>query len=350
MEPEAQLIAAQAAEELARQQATGQVDEIQRGRMAQQILGGAAQQAQAREARDRQAEFARRKRLGDVVAAGEAQKRLQDYQRETQRIGGMFQAGLGAASTLAAQGASYLAEQNALAEGLKAAEAEGGVQGAVDFLNANPDYDPGQDTLQRLYAGSEIGKQTAAEVQAKQDELARSVFNAAQARRFEEEFNPELDASEMVMVSPLASDISATRLDDSATLGSSGVVSGFDAAVAPTRQRMTPYEQSARAALEMNLKGGDEGLGRLNTFLDKLRSGTVTPQDVDDHYGNIADIAKKKEALEFILNNATISDDLRMKVARDVQRQQKIYEDLIGTIQAGVRFGGIQNEIMFGGI
>jgi hypothetical protein len=113
---------------------------------------------------------------------------------------------------------------------------------------------------------------------------------------------------------------------------------------------MTPYEQSARAALEMNLKGGDEGLGRLNTFLDKLRSGTVTPQDVDDHYGNIADIAKKKEALEFILNNATISDDLRMKVARDVQRQQKIYEDLIGTIQAGVRFGGIQNEIMFGGI
>lgn len=164
MEPEAQLIAAQAAEELARQQATGQVDEIQRARMAQQILGGAAQQAQAREARDRQAEFARRKRLGDVVAAGEAQKRLQDYQRETQRIGGMFQAGLGAASTLAAQGASYLAEQNALAEGLKAAEAEGGVQGAVDFLNQNPDYDPGEETLQRLYKGSTIGQQDAADL------------------------------------------------------------------------------------------------------------------------------------------------------------------------------------------
>ena len=162
MEPEAQLIAAQAAEELARQQATGTVDEIQRGRMAQQILGGAAQQAQAREARDRQADFARRKRLGDVVAAGEAQKRIQDYQRETQRLGGMFQAGLGAASTLAAQGASYLAEQNALAEGLKAAEAEGGVQGAVDFLNANPDYDPGEETIQRLYAGSAMGQQDAA--------------------------------------------------------------------------------------------------------------------------------------------------------------------------------------------
>tara|TARA_R100000406_G_scaffold41169_1_gene27500 strand:- start:3611 stop:4663 length:1053 start_codon:yes stop_codon:yes gene_type:complete len=162
MEPEAQLIAAQAAEELARQQATGTVDELQRGRMAQQILGGAAQQAKAREAQQKQAEFARRKRLGDIVAAGEAQKRLQDYQKETQRIGGMFQAGLGAASTLAAQGASYLAEQNALAEGLKAAEAEGGVQGAVDFLNANPDYDPGEETLQRLYAGSEMGQQDAA--------------------------------------------------------------------------------------------------------------------------------------------------------------------------------------------
>lgn len=161
MEPEAQLIAAQAAEELARQQATGQVDEIQRGRMAQQILGGAAQQAKAREAQQRQAEFARRKRLGDIVAAGEAENRLREYRKKTQDIGGMFQAGLGAASALAGQGASYLAEQSALAEGLKAAEAKGGVQGAIDFLNENPNYDPGQDTLQRLYAGSEIGKQDA---------------------------------------------------------------------------------------------------------------------------------------------------------------------------------------------
>jgi len=94
MEPEAQLIAAQAAEELARQQATGTVDELQRGRMAQQILGGAAQQAQAREAQQRQAEFARRKRLGDVVAAGEAEKRLREYRKKTQDIGGMLQAGL----------------------------------------------------------------------------------------------------------------------------------------------------------------------------------------------------------------------------------------------------------------
>ena len=74
MEPEAQLIAAQAAEELARQQATGPVDEVQRGRMAQQILGSAGQQAQAREAQQRQAEFERRKRLGDVVARGEADR------------------------------------------------------------------------------------------------------------------------------------------------------------------------------------------------------------------------------------------------------------------------------------
>tara|TARA_R100001463_G_scaffold30110_4_gene68560 strand:- start:18955 stop:19989 length:1035 start_codon:yes stop_codon:yes gene_type:complete len=344
MEPEAQLIAAQAAEELARQQATGTVDEIQRGRMAQQILGGAAQQAKAREAQQSQADFARRKRLGDVVAAGEAQKRIQDYQRGTQRIGGMLQAGLGAASTLAAQGASYLAEQNALAEGLKAAEAEGGAQGAVDFLNANPNYDPGEDTLQRLYAGSEMGQQDAAKRAMEQEALARSVFNAAEARRFEREFNPELgnQAFEgMDMVTPLAADIGSTRLDDSATLGPSGVVSGFDAAVAPTRQRMTPYEQSARAALEMNLKGGDEGLLKLNTFLDKYRSGTATPDDVANYYGNLADLAQKQESLEFILNNATISDDLSTKVARDMQRQQKIYEDLIGTIQAGVRFGGM---------
>jgi hypothetical protein len=162
MEPEAQLIAAQAAEELARQQATGQVDELQRGRMAQQILQGAGQQAQAREAQQRQAEFARRKRLGDIVAAGEAEKRLGEYRKKTQDIGGMFQAGLGAASALAGQGASYLAEQSALAEGLKAAEAKGGVQGAIDFLNANPNYDPGEETLQRLYAGSEMGQQDAA--------------------------------------------------------------------------------------------------------------------------------------------------------------------------------------------
>ncbi len=164
MEPEAQLIAAQAAEELARQQATGQVDELQRGRMAQQILGGAAQQAQAREAQQRQAEFAMRKRLGDVVAAGEAENRLRNYSNNTQDINKMFQAGLGSSSAFAAQYASYLAEQNALAEGLKAAEAQGGAQGAVDFLNQNPDYDPGEETLQRLYEGSTIGQQDAADL------------------------------------------------------------------------------------------------------------------------------------------------------------------------------------------
>lgn len=344
MEPETQLIAAQAAEELARQQATGQVDEIQRGRMAQQILGNTAQMAQAREAQQRQAEFARRKRLGDIVAAGEAQSRLQDYQRGTERLSGGLQAATGALSAGAGIAANYLAEQDALKKGLAAAEEEGGVQGAIDFLNANPDFDPGQETTQRLYESSAMGQQDAAKRAMEQDALARSVFNAAEARRFEREFNPELgnQASEgLDIVSPLAADIGSTRLDDSAMLGPSGVVSGFDAAVAPTRQRMTPYEQSARAALEMNLKGGDEGLSKLNTFLDKYRSGTATPDDVADYYGNLADLAQKKESLEYILNNATISDDLRMKVARDVQRQQSIYEDLIGTIQAGVRFGGM---------
>ena len=52
-------------------------------------------------------------------------------------------------------------DQEALKKGLQAAEAKGGVQGAIDFLNANPDYDPGEETLQRLYAGSEMGKQDA---------------------------------------------------------------------------------------------------------------------------------------------------------------------------------------------
>ena len=341
MEPEAQLIAAQAAEELARQQATGPVDEIQRGRMAQQILQGAGQQAQAREAQQQQGKFARERRVGDTIAAAQAQAELDKYRRETDRLSRAGQAVVGAGSAAFGMYADELAKQEALQKNLALAEQEGGVEGAIKFLNQNPEFDPGEDTLQRLYAGSEMGQQDAAKRAMEQEALARDVFNAAQARRFEREFNPELSANEMVMVSPLASDISATRLDDSATLGSSGGVSGFDAAVAPTRQRMTPYEQSARAALEMNLKGGDEGLLKLNTFLDKFRSGTATPDDVANYYGNLADLAQKQESLEYILNNATISDDLRTKVARDMQRQQKIYEDLIGTIQAGVRFGGM---------
>jgi hypothetical protein len=91
----------------------------------------------------------------------------------------------------------------------------------------------------------------------------------------------------------------------------------------------------------MNLKGGDEGLIKLNTFLDKFRSGAATPDDVANYYGNLADLAQKRKSLEYILKNATISDDLRRKVARDMQIQQDIYEDLMGTIQAGVRFGGM---------
>jgi hypothetical protein len=161
MEPEAKLIAAQAAEELARQQATGQVDEVQRARMAQQILGGAAQQAKAREAQQQAADFQRMKQLGDVVAKGEMESRLRDYQRGTERLSGGLQAATGALSAGAGMFADYLGQQEGLKKGLQAAEAKGGVQGAIDFLNANPDYDPGEETLQRLYAGSRMGKQDA---------------------------------------------------------------------------------------------------------------------------------------------------------------------------------------------
>lgn len=190
MEPEAKLIAAQAAEELARQQATGQVDEVQRARMAQQILGGAAQQAKAREAQQQAADFQRMKQLGDVVAKGEMESRLRDYQRGTERLSGGLQAATGALSAGAGMFADYLGQQEALKKGLQAAEAKGGVQGAIDFLNANPDYDPGEETLQRLYAGSDMGQQDAAKRAMEQDALARSVFNAAEARRFQRQFDP----------------------------------------------------------------------------------------------------------------------------------------------------------------
>ena len=36
------------------------------------------------------------------------------------------------------------------------------MQGAIDFLNANPSFNPGQETTQRLYEGSAIGQQDAA--------------------------------------------------------------------------------------------------------------------------------------------------------------------------------------------
>ena len=161
MEPEAQLIASQAMQELARQQATGQVDEVLRGQIVQQVLGGAAQQAKAREAQQQAADFQRMKQLGDVVAKGEMESRLRGYQRGTERLSGGLQAATGALSAGAGMFADYLGQQEGLKKGLQAAEAKGGVQGAIDFLNANPDYDPGEETLQRLYAGSEMGQQDA---------------------------------------------------------------------------------------------------------------------------------------------------------------------------------------------
>lgn len=48
-----------------------------------------------------------------------------------------------------------------MAKGLQDAEAKGGIAGALKFLEQNPDYDPGQETLQRLYLGSEMGQQDA---------------------------------------------------------------------------------------------------------------------------------------------------------------------------------------------
>jgi len=161
MEPEAQLIAAQAAEELARQQATGPVDEIQRGRMAQQILQGAGQQAQAREAQQQQGKFARERRVGDTIAAAQAQAELDKYRRETDRLSRAGQAVVGAGSAAFGMYADELAKQEALQKNLALAEQEGGVEGAIKFLNQNPEFDPGQDTLQRLYAGSEMGQQDA---------------------------------------------------------------------------------------------------------------------------------------------------------------------------------------------
>jgi hypothetical protein len=177
MEPEAQLIAAQAAEELARQQATGPVDEIQRGRMAQQILQGAGQQAQAREAQQRQAEFARRKRLGDIVAAGEAEGRLRDYQRGTERLSGGLQALTGALSAGAGITAGYLAEQDAKLKAEFDKIMKENPAGAVGFLNENPDFDPGAEVLQKLYNPTPEAQKTRQEVA---ENLSQQIATAPQ--------------------------------------------------------------------------------------------------------------------------------------------------------------------------
>ena len=158
MEPEAQLIASQAMQELARQQATGQVDEVLRGQIAQQVLGGAAQQAKAREAQQQAADFQRMKQLGDAVARGQIDSRLQNFARNTDKMSRGLQAATGALSAGAGAYADYMAQQELLAKGLQAAEKKDGIAGAIKFLNDNPDYDPGEETLQRLYAASEMGQ------------------------------------------------------------------------------------------------------------------------------------------------------------------------------------------------
>lgn len=158
MDPEAQLIASQAMQELARQQATGQVDEVLRGQIAQQVLGGAAQQAKAREAQQQAADFQRMKQLGDAVARGQIDSRLQNFARNTDKMSRGLQAATGALSAGAGAYADYMAQQELLAKGLQAAEKKDGIAGAIKFLNDNPDYDPGEETLQRLYAGSEMGQ------------------------------------------------------------------------------------------------------------------------------------------------------------------------------------------------
>ena len=186
MDPEAQLIAAQAAEELARQQATGPVDEIQRGRMAQQILQGAGQQAQAREAQQQQGKFARGRRVGDTIAAAQNQADVDKFRRQTDRLSRAGQAVVGAGSAAFGIYADELAKQEALQKNLALAEQEGGIEGAIKFLNQNPEFNPGEDTLQRLYAGSEMGQQDAIDLadalEAQRVKTGREV-RAARSRR-----------------------------------------------------------------------------------------------------------------------------------------------------------------------
>ena len=182
MEPEAKLIASQAMQELARQQATGQVDEVLRGQIAQQVLGGAAQQAMQREARQQAQDFERLGRLGEVVSSGEREGRLRDFGRNTEKMSGALQALTGGLSAGVGAYADYQAQQELLAKGLQDAEAKGGIAGALKFLEQNPDYDPGEETLQRLYLGSEIGQQTAAELQAEQEANRARMLAAAEAR------------------------------------------------------------------------------------------------------------------------------------------------------------------------
>jgi hypothetical protein len=143
MEPEAQLIAAQAAEELARQQATGQIDEIQRGRMAQQILGGAAQQAQAREAASAAKAFSEGDRLGRSIYELNFEKKQQDRARDLKNLMNKLDIGASVGSVASKTVADYLAElenQEILEKGLfEAARATTAKDNQImNFLKKNP--------------------------------------------------------------------------------------------------------------------------------------------------------------------------------------------------------------------
>ncbi len=187
---DASLIMADVADAANRAAATGQIDAIKReqdiARMQSRAAGQDRRAEKIGEAQDFAFDRSINRRYADIAENERAAAR-QDANRLLQNRLAAF---TGAASTLASQYANYEAQQKALQKGLTLAEQKGGIKGAIDFLNANPDYDPGEETLQRLYAGSEIGKQTAAEVQANQDQLAKALFNAAEARRFEREFDP----------------------------------------------------------------------------------------------------------------------------------------------------------------
>ena len=182
MDPEAQLIASQAMQELARQQATGQVDEVLRGQIAQQVLSGAGQQAMQREAQQKAADFRNMKQYGDVVAQGGIESRARAYSGNTDKISKFLQAITGAGSALAGEYANYAAEQDRLAKGLQSAEEKDGIAGAIKFLNQNPNYDPGSETLQRIYEQSEFGQQDAADMQIERDQNRARMLAAAQAR------------------------------------------------------------------------------------------------------------------------------------------------------------------------
>lgn len=159
---DASLIMADVADAANRAAATGQIDAIKReqdiARMQSRAAGQDRRAEKIGEAQDFAFDRSINRRYADIARNERAAAR-EDANRLLQNRLAAF---TGAASTLASQYANYEAQQKALQKGLTLAEQKGGVKGAIDFLNANPDYDPGEETLQRLYAGSEMGQRDAA--------------------------------------------------------------------------------------------------------------------------------------------------------------------------------------------